>query len=84
MDSLDSASASPGQGAKSVPRRHSQQKLIRCPEYESPLFAIVDGGIEVKCRSCRGGLHHFSRAFLERIWQALKQGLDPFAEEPSA
>ena len=46
----------------------TQRTRIECTTWHSPLFFVVPDGIEVRCRSCRGFVHHFKRTELERIW----------------
>lgn len=48
-----------------------QHLFIPCPVRQFPLFNVVPDGIEIKCRSCRGEIHHISRSFLEKIWEML-------------
>jgi len=47
---------------------------MECPVWYRHTFTIVPGGIEVKCKSCRGGAAHFySREELEQKWEALEK-----------
>jgi hypothetical protein len=44
---------------------------IECPIWHSPLFYIVPGGLEIRCKSCRKAIHTFSREKLESMWDEL-------------
>ena len=44
---------------------------IFCTTWKSTLFSIVADGIEIKCKSCRGEIHHISRERLEQEWAEL-------------
>ena len=57
---------------------HRRSVIIHCPVHASPFFRVVESGIEVKCRSCRGELHQYSQSFLAQIWAAIAQGRDPY------
>jgi hypothetical protein len=48
-------------------------RRVECPIWHSPLFFVVPDGLEVRCKSCRGVLHHFSREKLEKKWSEINQ-----------
>ena len=47
----------------------TQRTRIECTIWHSPLFHVVPDGLEIRCKSCRGLVHHVKRAELERIWE---------------
>lgn len=51
----------------------ARRQRIRCPVWNSPLLEVVEDGVEVKCKSCRGTSHLIKRAELERMWAELKE-----------
>ena len=55
-----------------------------CPKWRSPLFRVVHDGIEIKCKSCRGGVHHITRESLEQAWAELAKAQQGaiFPEKP--
>lgn len=57
---------------------HRRSVIIHCPVHASPFFRVVESGIEVKCRSCKGTIHQYSQSFLAQIWAAIAQGRDPY------
>lgn len=51
----------------------SPRVRIECPIWHSPIIHIVPTGIEIRCKSCRGVVHHISRERIEQTWQELNQ-----------
>jgi hypothetical protein len=50
----------------------SPQMPIVCSTWRTTLFHVVPDGIEARCKSCRGTIHHISRARIEQIWDEFK------------
>ena len=54
----------------------SEQELkspIACAIWRSPLLHIVRGGVEVKCKSCRGDIHFYSKERFLQEWEELER-----------
>lgn len=49
----------------------SNEIPVVCDIWKSTLFRVVPDGIAVKCKSCRGEIHHISKARLEALWREL-------------
>jgi hypothetical protein len=54
-----------------------------CPIWHSPLLYIVIDGVEIRCKSCRGQVHHISREELEVAWATLKSQTSHVSETSS-
>ena len=54
--------------------RESPRTRVECPVWHSPAFFPVPGGIEWRCKSCRGVIHFISREKIERAWNEMEQG----------
>ena len=65
-------------------REHQPETMpVVCPRWRAPLFQVTPDGIAVRCRSCRGEWHQFSRESLERTWAELEQGTEPETLPPA-
>ena len=53
---------------------------VFCSTWKSTLLRIVPDGVEVRCKSCRGAIHHISRERLEREWAALQELAEPMSK----
>lgn len=64
-----------GQIRQLIIKQVEEEMPIICSIWRNTLFRIVPDGLEVRCKSCRGAIHHISRARIEQTWSELKQSV---------
>ena len=53
--------------------------VLRCPVWNSTVCAIEQGGLSVRCKSCKQ-IHFYTRAMVEQVWDEL-EAPQPVADE---